>query len=184
MSIENKLKNQGGYTLIELVVAVGLFALVMLLVSGAYLMMINVNQQTQNISTGIDNFSFALDAMTHDIRVGSGYTCPTGTSDCTVDASSGSFALKNESGIPVSYTLSGSAITKTTAGVSSYLTDATTVTVTSLVFYVTGTKTAAQGDLQQARVMIAVTGTVSSGAGKALQSFTVETGATMRGSDI
>ena len=168
------MKKHRGYTLIELIVSVGLFAIVMLLVSGSYLMMISINRQTQSISTGIDNLSFALEAMTHDIRVGSGYTCPGGTTTCTVDASVGTFSFKNESGVAVSYSLSGSAITKTTGGVASSLTDASSVTVTSLIFYVTGAKTAAQGDLEQARATIAVSGIVSSGAGKPASVLKIE----------
>ena len=62
-----------GYTLVELIVAVGLFALVMLLAAGAYLMMIGVNRQAQGIATGIDNLSFALETMTRSIRTGTNY---------------------------------------------------------------------------------------------------------------
>ncbi len=163
-----------GYTLIELIIAVGLFALIMLLASGAYLLMINLNRQAQATATGINNLSFALESMTRDIRTGAGYDCG-GQSSCQVS----SFSFKNENGAAVTYNLSGSALQKTLGATPSILTDPS-VTVSSLTFYVNG---AIKGDAQQPRVTIIVSGTVSSGPGK-IQPFTVETGATMRGTDL
>ncbi len=168
-----------GYTLIELIVAVGMFALVMLLASGAYLMMIGVNRQTQGITTGINSLSFALEAMTRSIRTGTGYDCG-GLGDCPGGASS--FSFTNSNGVPVSYSLSASTIQETVGGSQRALTDAS-VTISSLMFYVFGTPSVRQGDYQQPRVTIIVSGTVSSGPGKT-EAFTVQTGATMRGSDL
>lgn len=176
--------SSGGYTLIELIVAVGLFALIMVLASGAYLMMIGLNRQAQGLASGIDNLSFALETMTRNIRTGSGYTCPSGASNCTIDATSGgAFSFMNENQFPVSYSLSGSALQQIVGSTQSLLTDPS-VTITSLKFYVVGTKPASAGDLQQARVTVVLSGMVSSSANKKPQYFTVETGATMRGSDI
>ncbi len=163
-----------GYTLIELIIAVGLFALIMLLASGAYLLMIGLNRQAQATATGINNLSFALEAMTRDIRTGTGYDCG-GQSSCQVS----SFSFNNESGTAVRYDLSGAALRKTIAAAPSFLTDPS-VTISSLTFYVNG---ATKSDNQQPRVTIIVSGTVSSGPGKT-QPFTVETGATMRGTDL
>ncbi|KKW46894.1 MAG: hypothetical protein UY97_C0002G0005 [Parcubacteria group bacterium GW2011_GWB1_57_6] len=157
-----------GYTLIELVVAVGLFALIMTLASGAYLVMIGVNQQSQGIATGINNLSFALETMTRAIRTGTNYSC--GGGDCTGGTN---FSVLNASGATMTYLLSGGVITQN--GVA--LTDSS-VQISSLKFYASGT---AGSDSQQPRVTIVVSGTVP---GKAPQQFTVETGATMRGSDI
>ena len=70
-----------GYTLIELIVAVGLFSFVMTLVSGAYFLMIGINRQAQSIATGINNLSFALETMSRTIRTGYDYDCG-GASSC------------------------------------------------------------------------------------------------------
>ncbi len=153
-----------GYTLIELVIAVGLFALIMTLASGAYFVMISVNRQTQSIATGIGNLSFALETMTRTIRTGTNYSSG-GTS----------FSVRNENGVTINYTLSGGVIMQNDIA----LTDSS-VTISSLLFYASGT---VSGDAYQPRVTIIVSGTVSSGPGKN-EAFTVETGATMRGSDI
>ena len=176
------MRNNRGFTLIELMVATGLFAIVMLLSSGAYLMMVGLNRQAQGIATGINNLSFALETMARGIRTGSGYQCPSGASGCVINASTGSFSFTNSSGKISSYALVGSRVQETVDGVQSVLTDPS-VTVTSLFFYVVGTKPVS-GDQQQARVTMIVSGTVSSSANKKPQAFTVETGATMRQSDI
>lgn len=164
---------RGGYTLIELIVAVGLFALIMTLAAGAYLVMINVNRQTQAISIGIDNLAFALETMTRTIRTGTGYSCA-GAGDCTSGGSN--FSVISPGGAPTTYRLSGGTLTQNNIA----LTDPS-VTVTSLTFYAYGT--AKPPDTRQPMVVIVMSGTVSSGPGKTTP-FTVETAATMRGSDI
>lgn len=171
----------GGYTLVELMIAVGLFAIVMLLSSGAYLVMISLNRQAQSMSNGINNLAFALETMTRNIRTGTGYSCGAFGGDCTSGASS--FTLTNQQGELVSYRLSGTALEQTTAGTQSLLTDSS-VTVTSLTFYAFGTRTTAQTDYEQSRVTVSISGTVSPGPGKPPEAFTIQTGATMRGSDL
>ncbi|MDP2651915.1 MAG: prepilin-type N-terminal cleavage/methylation domain-containing protein [bacterium] len=168
-----------GYTLVELTVAVGLFALIMTLVSGAYIVMIGLIQREQGVATGIDNLSFALETMTRNIRTGTNYNCG-GSGDCPNGASS--FSFLNTSGTPVSFSLVGSTIQETNNGISSTITEPA-VHVSSLMFYVSGTAAASGGDYTQPHVTIIISGTVSSGSGET-ESFTVETGATMRGPDL
>ena len=118
-----------GYTLIELIVAVGLFALVMLLASGAYIMMINLNRQAQAMATGMNNLSFALESMTRDVRTGTAYSCglSLGLGDCTNGG--GSLSFKNEGGTAVTYSLSGGSLQKTVGGAQ------TTLTGNKLIFH-------------------------------------------------
>ena len=174
--LSKKTSRVRGYTLIELMIAVGLFAVIMTLASGAYLVMINLNRQSQAVATGINNLSFALEAVTRDIRTSSGYKC-NGVGECHLGASS--FTFTNKAGNTVTYSLSGTTLVKTVNSTQNALTDSS-VTVSSLMFYAFGTTA---GDTEQPRVTIIVSGSVSAGPGKA-QSFTVETGSTMRGSDI
>lgn len=177
-----------GFTLIEMIVAVGIFALVMVLVSGAYLIVVGVNRQAQGIATGIDNLSFALEDMTRNIRTGTDYSCSSQPNvDCSPPSGGHAFYFKNSNGNSIEYSLSSSALqqqeTKNGVTTTVSLTDPS-VTITSLTFYVYGaTPTTLTSSDGQARVTIIVSGTVSSGPG-ATESFTVETGATMRGSNI
>lgn len=161
-----------GYTLIELMVAVGLFAVIMLLAAGAYLVMIGINERTQSIATGIDTLSSALESMTRTIRTGTNYSC-NGGGDCAGGGTS--FSVRDVNGVVTTYALSGGAITK--GGVA--LTDPS-VTVSSLTFYTVGTP---RGDGAQPRVTIIIYGTIPSGHGNT-ESFSIETGASMRGTDI
>ncbi len=158
-----------GFTLVELIVSVGLFVLIMTLVTGAYFIMISINRQVQASATGINNLSFALEDMTRSIRTGTAYSGEKGST----------FSFTNANGQPVTYSIVGSVIQETKSGVASVLNDLS-VTITSLAFHPVGTT---PGDVEQSRVTMIVSGTVSSGPGKT-ESFTVQTGATMRGSDI
>lgn len=176
---------QRGFTLIELIVAVGLFAVVMTLASGAYLLMINVNRQTQSITTGINNLSFALQTMTYKIRTGTAYNCAT-LGDCNAGIS---FSFRSSEGPIVTYTRvvdsnGNGKIQETTGATVNDLTDPS-VNISSLTFYASGTKSEQGNDLQhmQPRVTIIIKGTVPSGPVTS-EPFTVETGATMRGSDL
>lgn len=169
--MKNKNKLARGYTLIELIVAVGLFALVMMLVSGAYITVIGLTEQAQGMATGIDNLSFALETMTLTIRTGTNYSC-NGGGDCSGGAA---FSVKNSSGTTISYALSNGTITQNSVAITD-----PSVNVTSLAFYVSGTT---KGDAYQPHVTIVIAGTVSYGPGKT-GPFSVETGATMRGIDL
>jgi prepilin-type N-terminal cleavage/methylation domain-containing protein len=177
-----------GYTLIELIIAVGLFALVMTLAAGAYLMMISISRQTQGITSGIDNVSFAIEMMTRTIRTSTNYGCPVpaanGGNDCTGGYT---FSVKNPAGDTITYSVTivgnnGEITQSTNNGTPVPLTDAS-VNVQSLLFYTTGIKPLSAGDSKQSRVTIWISGNVVSGPGKTVP-FTVETGATMRGTDL
>ena len=169
-----------GYTLIELIVAVGLFALIMTLAAGAYLVMIGVARQTQAVSIGINNLAFALETMTRTIRTGTNYACGTGSwpSDCPSGGTS--FSVRSSAGVGTSYTRWGDPGVIYQNGIP--LTDPS-VDVTSLTFYAYNTAKPTGDNYRQPRVIILVSGTVSSGPGKTIP-FSVETQATMRGSDI
>lgn len=173
-----------GYTLIELVVAVGLFALVMTLASGAYLLMIDLNRQTQGIATGIDNLSFALEVMTRSIRTGTSYSCGVYGGDCAYPSGGVSFSFTDAGGANISYARGEQGSSGSIGGIlknnTTFLTDPS-VNISALTFYVSGV---ASGDNYQPYVIIVVSGTVSSGPNKTPQTFTVETGSAMRGIDL
>jgi prepilin-type N-terminal cleavage/methylation domain-containing protein len=173
-----------GYTLVELMVSVGLFAIIMLLASGAYLMMITLNQQAQALSTGIDSLSFAIETMTRNIRTGSNYSCGAFGGDCTSYPGENSFSFVDQSGAQVTYSLSGTSLLQKVGTTNPIELTDSSVTITSLAFYAYGTQPFGSGDTTQSRVTIIISGTVSPGQGKPAQSFVIETGATMRGTDL
>ena len=66
---------QSGFSLIEIIVALGLFTVVITVAVGALLAMVGTNQQSQREQSVMTNLSFALDSMTREIRTGSKYYC-------------------------------------------------------------------------------------------------------------
>jgi len=70
-----KHSQQKGFSLIEMIVSLGIFALVSTMAIGALLMMIATNRQLQAEQSVMSNLSFALDSMTREIRTGYAYFC-------------------------------------------------------------------------------------------------------------
>ena len=115
----------------------------MTLASGAYLLMINVNRQTQSITTGINNLSFALQTMTYKNSHGYSYAPVLGT-DC---AGGNSFSFKSSEGPIVTYIANGK-IQETTGTATNDLTDPS-VNISALTFYAFGTKPTGQGNVER-----------------------------------
>ena len=175
----NEKRKSRGFTLIELMVSVGLLPIVMTLVSGAYIVMLNITHEAQDVSTAVDSVAFALEYMTREIRTGSEFSCST-TPGSNVDCASGgsTFSVKDQSGANVTFTSAGEAITEN----GTVLTDPSVV-VSSLVFYAQGTAPYSVGqNTVPANVVIVVSGTVATGHDSV--PFTVETSATMRNIDL
>lgn len=66
-------KNKG-FTLIEMMVAVTIFSIVTLIVSGAFIVLADIYRQVQSNRAVIDNLNLAMDTMTLQIREGKEYT--------------------------------------------------------------------------------------------------------------
>lgn len=163
-----------GYTLIELVVSTGMFAIVMTIAAGAYLIMINASRNAQAVANGVNNLSFAIETMARTIRTGDTYTCDN-RGDCQNGGNN--FTVTNSDGVLMVYDLVGGVIRQN----GTPLTDPS-VNVTSLMFYAEGTRKTPI-DYDQARVTFVVRGTVSTGPGTT-KSFVIESAATMRGNDL
>ena len=73
-------KNQQGFTLIEMIVSLGVFSVVVTTAVGAILVLIYTNQRLQGEQSVMTNLSFALDTMTREIRTGYKYYCTNDTS--------------------------------------------------------------------------------------------------------
>ena len=67
--------NQLGFTLIEMIVSLGVFSVVVTTAVGAMLVLISTNQQLQSEQSVMTNLAFALDTMTREIRTGYYYYC-------------------------------------------------------------------------------------------------------------
>ncbi|MDD4989023.1 MAG: type II secretion system protein [Candidatus Pacebacteria bacterium] len=70
-----KTKSTNGFTLIEMMVAVSIFAIIMTISMGALLNIISLNKKSQAVKTIMNNLNFALEEMSRDLRFGAGYDC-------------------------------------------------------------------------------------------------------------
>jgi prepilin-type N-terminal cleavage/methylation domain-containing protein len=66
---------QRGFTLIEMLVAVGLFSVVMLVAVSAILSIIGNNKKAQGINNVVNNLNFAIESMVRDMKTGYLYKC-------------------------------------------------------------------------------------------------------------
>lgn len=92
----------GGFTLIELMVSVGVFAIVITISMSAILAIVSANRKAQNLKSVMNNLNYVLDSVSRDIRFGSGYEI---TSSCqTSTNSSGSeFSFQSANGDQITY---------------------------------------------------------------------------------
>jgi len=161
-----KLKDNKGFTLVEMIVAVAIFSIVMVMALGALLAVINANKQNQAIQTAVNNLSLSLETLSREMRVGSRYHCGsvgeiTDPQNCL--AGSDYISFLSFEGKQIVYKLNDSRIERSDEGGDSgtflFLT-APVVVIENLMFYVTG---AGSGDDIQPRVLITVSGYVDLG---------------------
>ena len=78
-----------GFTLIEMLVSVGIFTVVMVVALGGLLAVTEADRKAQAIKTITNNLSFALESMARSIRTGVDYSCDSWTQgeDCGTDTS-------------------------------------------------------------------------------------------------
>lgn len=73
--------NNAGFTLIEMIVSLALFSTVATISAGSLLVLVDNNSELRGEQSTISNLSYALDAMSRDLRSGFDYHCASYTSD-------------------------------------------------------------------------------------------------------
>lgn len=93
----NKKQQSQGFTLVEMLVSVALFAVTVTISMGSLLVLIDANAKSQTVQNAVTNMSFAVDSMTRIMRTGTDYYCadfqsdfgvgllPTGVRNCATD---------------------------------------------------------------------------------------------------
>lgn len=179
-----KLKTTGGYSLVELIVAIAIFTIVAIVSISALISINDANKKAQTTRAIIDNLNFAVENMARNLRVGTNYFCG-GSTISPADVSLGTngnclggnvgIAFKSYTGSNVAYRLnSNGQIEKSDSSwtgssswlpISPYITPpvgstsfAQPLTIDSMKFYVTGTDPA-ESPMVQPRVVIVIRGT-------------------------
>lgn len=145
---------QRGFTLIEMLVATGLFVTVMTVAVGSLLVILDANRKAQNISSSINNVFFSMETITRLVRTGYDFDCGNsgGLTDCPDGASSIHFTDDRNRDNEIF--LSGSAVSRTVDG-ETYQITSDTFAVQSLRFIVTGS---VRSDTEQPTVTVILRG--------------------------
>lgn len=184
-------RTRRGYTLLEMTVSVGLFSLVMLLATGAFLKFISLDRKARYTNDVVNNLTFAMDSMTRSIRTGSYYRCGgdgQGPNCWPPTAGRNSFSFLDDRGRRVTYLLRTDGSIGRCALASGTCTSATSIPVTderiniqSMTFYVRGVgTTTAPDNVMQPYVVMSIRGSMTPGSNQAPIDFAIETMATQR----
>lgn len=181
------------FTLIEMMVAVSIFAIVMVIAAGTLLSLVAVNERAQSIHSVMNNLDAALETMSRNIRTGSFYHCGTsnpisGTQDCaqngdTYLAFMPSGANPNDITDRVAYYYDGKSLERCSANCDSqpaYVPiTAPEVVIDSFKFYVRNSVTpACPASGAQPQVLISIHGYAKVPGGTT--TFRIQTGVTQR----
>ncbi len=152
-----------GFTLVELVVALGVFAVVAVISLSALLSVSYAQKAAIAAQNNFDNIRFSLEAMTKEIKAGEDFDCNPGISglhNCPYPAGSDTFTFLNDRGTQVTYSLvEGQLVRRTSAApcdVPPFCPiTAREVHIGRLLFFVSGAPLA---DNEQPRVTIVIEG--------------------------
>lgn len=142
---------KGGFTLIEMIVAVAIFVVVVVIATGALLSVIDANRKSQSIKSVMNNLHFAVEGMARNIRVGSNYD------NGGVSGSSPQITFLDQNGDTVIYRRNALTLEREKNGEGFVAVTAPEVVIDDLRFYVDGE---AAGDNLQPRVTIIIKGHV------------------------
>ena len=170
--------NKNGFTLIEMLVAIGVFSMAMLISVSSFLSLQSSEKKVQVVTNIQNNLRFALEIMAKEIRTGELYHCALDAGTQPLDCPSGasSITFKNTQGQTIIYRKIDSGVQKSANGGASFqpLTSSD-ITVDDLKFYVVG---APSNDNLQPLVLITLK--ASSFVAGALNEYNLQTSVSQR----
>ena len=185
-------KAQRAFTLIEMMVAVSIFAVVMLVGVGSLLALVQTNRRAQAINSVMNNLNAAVESMARTMRVGTTYHCELTNSqpgdfnpkDCPgTSGQPGGLLLAFRSASEdktIIYRKNGTQLERSLdAGAHWVALTAPDVSIDSFNFYVVG---APAGDGIQPRILMRIKGSAQVPGG--LTTFTVQSSVVQRLLDI
>lgn len=183
--MKHSLINQKGFTLIELMTSLSVFAVIMTISMGSILGVFNANRKSESLKTIMDNLNFTMETMSREIRFGKNYHCErpsqgstpiTEPENCTPEGN-GWMSFLGADGKQTTYQINNTWIEKSTdGGVTFVAVTSPEVMITGFRFFVYG---AELGDSLQPRVLIQVRG-YAGNKQNTQSSFTLQTLVTQR----
>ena len=178
------MQTKRGFTLIEMIVSIGLFTIVLFIASSAFLAVVNADRKSRATRLAMDNLTVAMEDMTRRLKTGYDYNCggtvgDTGTSDCL----SGPLSLisfTDQDGLRTAYRVSGKQILRQVeVGGPELPVTSSEISINTLTFDVQGSS---KTDNIQPYVKIFING--STAGGVLSSSFKLQTMVTQRLYDI
>ncbi len=184
-----------GFTLVEMIVAVGLFAVVMMVCVGALLSLVHANRKAQALQSVMNNLNIALDGMVRAIRMGTNYdgssACsgavdPNAPHDCPSGGEEVTFEPFNTPTGSVTYRYVHDAngvgrIERSEGEGSAIAITAPEVSIDEMLFYVVGTN---RRDNTQPKVVIVVSGSAGVQGSPTRTTFHIQATAVQRVLDL
>lgn len=185
-------RGDNGFTLIEMVVSVALFAVVMTICLDVLLSLVAANRKAQALQSVMNNLNIALDGMVRNIREGNNFHCGAGPTTSLQDCPSGAtiFAFEpygnksTDSPWVLSYAQDANGvghIYRSVNGQAPIAITAPEVSIDEMDFYVVGT---AHGDTAQPKVIIVIKGSAGVAGTSARTTFHIQATAVQRSLDL
>lgn len=182
-----------GFTLVETIVAVGLFSVVMLVATSALLALMAANRKAQSVQTVMTNLNVAVDGMARAIRMGTHYRCGSSSpSDPNCPEGNSTFYFESFGGDRNSLLDDWTYVCDSGTdriyrskenGANLIAITSSEIVVDSCSFYVVGAMVG-DSDLQQPRVVIVVKGTTNANDPRSRTAFSIQATAVQRSIDI
>jgi prepilin-type N-terminal cleavage/methylation domain-containing protein len=192
MNMNRDLNSEKGFSLVEMMVSVSLFAIIMLVAVGALLALVDANRKARTLESVMNNLNISLDSMVRAIRMGTHYNCngsaipnPATGADCANGDDLFSFApygsdATRQNERSVYFIQNGRIYRSLNGGTNSIPITAPEISVDELTFYVIGTL---PGDITQPKVVVVVKGSAGNDE-KTSTTFYIQATAVQRSLDI
>jgi len=151
------LRGHGGFTLVELIVAIGIFSILTSIAAGSFASALRSQRQSAALLTANSNVSLMIEQMVREMRTGSDF-CVNGQNCPRLDT----ISFRNAKGEIVTYCLLDDAVRRGIGAASScsgsnfYRLSSDNVRIEHLAFYLQGNQTYASGDREQPRITISL----------------------------
>lgn len=167
-----------GFTIVEMIVSIGIFTVVSVAAVSALTSVIDANSRTQSLTETNNNLNFVLQSMVREIRNGFNYGCdagsPTDTTPCATGASEFGFVDSSRDEVGFQLNTTDKSIERSINGSTFQAITPDQVDITHLQFRVVGS----DDDNQQSRVEITIE--AQTGTGDTASTLSLQTTATQR----
>lgn len=181
-----------GFSLVEMIVSLGIFTIILFIATSAFLTVVNADRKSRATRIAMDNLNLTLEDMSRRIKTGSSYNCGANiapTKDCSGGENSFKFVDQDNrpiiykwaqgTGCSVSYGLAQGCILRTIPGdplTSFMLATSPEIDITKLKFLVSGSDLSP--DTRQPVVVVMIEGTL--GVDPKKTTFKIQTTITQR----